>query len=101
MSRKNNGQYQFKVFDREKFMHPENPYKSKLSTYQHLITDVALLLGNDYCPRIHGNGVVKVVSGENSMAFVLYLTITLMYIRRQGSICSMRQFLRAILCPVK
>eukprot|EP00956_Cyclotella_meneghiniana_P011249 scaffold15816_cov70-Cyclotella_meneghiniana.AAC.16 len=71
MSRKNNGQYQFKVFDREKFMHPENPYKSKLSTYQHLITDVALLLGNDYCPRIHGNGVVKVVSGENSIVDML------------------------------
>ena len=71
MSRKNNGQYQFKVFDREKFMHSENPYKSKITHDQHLMADVALLLGNDYCPMIHGNGVVKVVSGENSMVDML------------------------------
>ena len=47
MSRKNNGKIQFKVFNREQFIHSDNPFKSKLSTNHHLLADVALLLGND------------------------------------------------------
>ena len=64
MSRKNNGQYQFKVFDREKFFSPENPFNAKLSRHPHLMTDIVLLLGNDYCPRIAGNGAVAVFEGS-------------------------------------
>ena len=47
MKRKPNGEYMFQVFDRQYFMSPENPYESKLCKYPNLITDAALLLGND------------------------------------------------------
>eukprot|EP00985_Skeletonema_marinoi_P025390 scaffold18626_cov141-Skeletonema_marinoi.AAC.1 len=64
MSRKSNGDYQFKLFDREHFMSANNPYQSKLCTYSNLITDAALTLGNDYCPRIEGNGPASVLLGS-------------------------------------
>lgn len=64
MSRKNNLQYQFKLFDREYFLRDDNPYNSKLCQYPELITDAALLLGNDYCPRILNNGATTVVLGS-------------------------------------
>lgn len=64
MSRKSNGEYQFKLFDREHFMSNNNPYQSKLCTYPDLITDAALTLGNDYCPRVEGNGPTTVLLGS-------------------------------------
>ena len=36
MSRKSNGEYQFKLFQRELFLHPSNPYKSKLCKFSSL-----------------------------------------------------------------
>ena len=71
MSRKNNGHFQFKVFEWEKFVSAENPYNSKLSRYPHLMTDIVLLMGNDYCPRIHGNGEGALILGVKDKASVL------------------------------
>lgn len=63
MSRKSNGEYQFKCWDRDHFFGRENPYQSKLCLYPHLIVDAALLLGNDYCKRIENNGAGTVLKG--------------------------------------
>ena len=56
MSRKSNGDYQFKVYERDKFMSTENPCQSKLCEYPDLVPDAAILLGNDYADRIANNG---------------------------------------------
>ena len=64
MNRKKNGEYQFKVLDRDKFFHQSNPYKSKLNKYPQHVIDAALLLGNDYVPRIHNNGAATVLLGS-------------------------------------
>lgn len=61
MSRKSNGEFQFKVFEREKLLSPGNPYNSKLCKHHSLITDTALLLGNDYIDRVKGNGAATVL----------------------------------------
>lgn len=63
MSKKKNGEYQVKHLNRGHFFHPSNPYKSQLNRHQHNLLDAALLLGNDYVPRIKGNGAVAVVLG--------------------------------------
>jgi hypothetical protein len=49
-------------------MSPTNPYNSKLCKYPDLIADAALLLGNDYCPRIYGNGKSIVIEGSRVAA---------------------------------
>ena len=49
-------------------MKPENPYNSKLCQYPELIVDAALLLGNDYCPRVNNNGKTKVIEGTKIAA---------------------------------
>eukprot|EP00957_Ditylum_brightwellii_P193320 14719333-Ditylum_brightwellii.AAC.1 len=64
MSCKSNGDYQFHVFERKKFFHPDSVYNSKLCLYPSLITDVPLLLGNDYMDMAHSNRI--------SMVFGLY-----------------------------
>mmetsp|Transcript_22307 Transcript_22307/g.36684 ORF Transcript_22307/g.36684 Transcript_22307/m.36684 type:complete len:659 (+) Transcript_22307:219-2195(+) len=64
MSRKANGEYQFKLFERERFLDDSNPYQSKLCKYPDLIMDAALLLGNDYNPRVEGNGPTRVLHGS-------------------------------------
>ncbi|KAL7528196.1 hypothetical protein ACHAXR_002318, partial [Thalassiosira sp. AJA248-18] len=64
MKRKSNGEYQFKVYDREHFLSGGNPFQSKLCRYPSLIPDAALLLGNDYCKMIGANGAVKVLLGS-------------------------------------
>ena len=61
MSRKSNGDLQFKVYERDVFMSDANPYQSKLCKYPELVTDAAILMGNDYAPRIEGNGHCKVL----------------------------------------
>ena len=61
ISRKSNGDYQFKVFDRELFFHPDNPYNSKLCLHPSLLTEAALLLGNDYVERADKNGAGRVL----------------------------------------
>ena len=63
MSRKSNGEYQFKLFIRDEFMSSGNPYNSKLCKYPGLITHAALLLGNDY-HHIDGNGEVTVLGSK-------------------------------------
>lgn len=63
MSRKSNGDYQFKLFEREMLLRADNPYQSKLCKYPDLITHAALLLGNDYNPRVGGNGAKTVLHG--------------------------------------
>ena len=63
MSRRANGSWQFREFCRLQFFHPNDPYKAKLSRHPHLSVDVALLLGNDYCPRLEKNGPKTVIGG--------------------------------------
>ena len=60
LSRKSNGNFQVKVFDRAEFMQSDNPYNSKLCKYPGIETHCALLLGNDY-HHISGNGEVTVL----------------------------------------
>ena len=50
-----------KVFKRDDFMKDCNTYNSKLCTYPELMVDTALLLGNDYMPRIRNNGPVMIL----------------------------------------
>lgn len=64
MRRSKNGMYQFKVLNRQIFFGESNPYSSHLNKFPNLVTDAALLLGNDYCPRINGNGPACVVNGS-------------------------------------
>ena len=64
MKRNKNGHYQFKLLDRDVFFNQSNPYKSNLNKFPDLIVYAALLLGNDYCPRIDGNGAGAVVLGS-------------------------------------
>ena len=64
MTRKANGEWQFREFRREQFFHPGNPFNARLSRYPQHLVDVALLLGNDYCSRLEGNGPGKVILGS-------------------------------------
>ncbi len=64
MNRKPNGEYRFKVLNGSAFFDPSNPFKSKLNRFPDQVIDAALLLGNDYCPRIESNGAVKVLLGS-------------------------------------
>ena len=41
-----------RVFLREELFGPVNPYQSKLYNHPSLLVDAALLLGNDYFPRL-------------------------------------------------
>ncbi len=62
--RNKNGEYQFKLLDREKFLSPTNPYESKLNQYPEYVTETALLLSNDYVSRINDNGPALVITGS-------------------------------------
>jgi hypothetical protein len=64
MKRNKSGEYQFKLLDRMHFFSQSNPYKSSLNQFPDLLVDAALLLGNDYCPRIENNGAGTVVLGS-------------------------------------
>jgi len=65
LSRKSNGKFQVKAFDRAEFMQSDNPYNSKLCKYPGIETHCALLLGNDY-HHISGNGEVTVLGTKES-----------------------------------
>ena len=60
MTRKANGDYQFREFRRDQFFYRGNPFNARISRYPQHLADVALLLGNDYLSRLDGNGPGKV-----------------------------------------
>ena len=63
-SRKKNRSFHFKVFERDKFFHSFSPHKSKLCKHPTLVSRAALLLDNDYFPRMKNSGSTTVILGS-------------------------------------
>ena len=58
------GQPYYKPYRRDTFMDDTNPFQSKVCQYPEHIYDIALLLGNDYFPRVTGNGPATVLGSR-------------------------------------
>ena len=59
-----NGEVFFKVFRRGELFSKSNRYKTNIAKHPDLMPHIALLLGNDYFPRLPGNGPTTVFMGS-------------------------------------